>query len=232
MGGKNSGLKPFTHKELLAAHRKQDIRLMNVSSERKKWKERAWAAEAKTKEIQQSISHYAFIDKKPDYFFSFSGHLIFRRFYALNGLTAMQVELLVIISYTKVFLTANFKIYNRNYLRRPIVKTLDSLIKQGYITKVQVPGKNRLALRNGYILTQRGKDLEADYERFYDEKIAELKSGKLTRFSFEDGAYFRRVYLTRHDRRILQGGGMLPTGQAKENTFIDQEVYNKLYEKK
>jgi len=223
------GLRKFTYSELLAAHKKQGIKLMHMAAERKLWKERAQAAEAKAKELQKSFDEYTFVDKKPDYYYSFSGHLLFRRFYALNGITALEAEVLIIISYVGVFLRQHFKLYNRNYLRKPVVEILEELEKGGYVLKTKVPGKIKMRPRNAWVLTQRGKDLEADYEKYYDKKMAELKAGKLTPFNFEDGAYFRKVYLTRHQRRLLQGGGMLPPmhGSTK-GVFVDQEEFKRI----
>jgi hypothetical protein len=223
------GVRKYTYEELMVAHRKQGVKLMHVREERKLWKERTRVAEAKAKQLQQIFDEYTFIDKKPDYYFSFSGLLIFRRFYILNGLRPIEVELLVIISYVHVFLKEDLKLYNRNYLRVRPLEILEGLVQQGYVLKTTVPGKSKSRMRMAWVLTQRGKDIEADYERFYDKKMEELKAGKLTRFNFEDGAYFRKVYLTRHQRRILQGGGMLPNATRDHTaTFVDQEVYQKL----
>ena len=208
------GLHKFTHEQLLIAHRKREIKLMHANVKIKTWKKRALEAEAITEE-------YAFIDKKPDYFYSFTGLLLFRRFYLRNGLTANQVEILIIISYCGVFLRKDFKLFSRNYVKRPIFEVLDSLVKQGYVIATKIPSKAGTARRNAWILTQRGKDLEADYERYYDQKMDELKAGKLTPFNFEDGAYFRKVYVTRHDRRKAQGGGMLPRSGTHVGPFRD-----------
>lgn len=181
-------------------------------------------AEAKAK-----LEGYVFIDKKPDYFYSFSGFLIFRRWYIMNGLTAAQAEVLIIMSYVDVFLTTHFKLYTRNHTRVPVKDVLAILIEQKYVIKIQVQGKNKLCLRKGWVLTQRGKDFEADYERFYDAKIADIKIGKIFSFNLEEGMYFRKVYLTPRERRLFQGGGKLPQA-TYTGGFVEQEDLNRRYE--
>jgi len=198
----------FTHEEHLAAREKLYNKIDNLKRDQRLLKKRVEAAEEKVK-------GYVFINKKPDYFFSFAGHLILRRFQRLNGLTLTGLELLVVISYVEVFLTEHKNLFKRNWFN--LEKVLKILIDQHYVVLVKIPGKTKSAFRNGYVLTQKGKDLEADYERFYDEKIEELKKGKLTRFTFEDGAYFRKVYITRYQRRIDQGGGKLKNRSAVKN---------------
>jgi|GEM_PF-4805856 len=188
--------------------------------------------ESKLAAAEAKLDEYVFIDKKPDYFFSFSGFLIFRQWYVQNGLTALQAELLIIISYIDVFLYSHFKLYTRNYTRGSGVKiVLQSLIDQQYVVPIKVSGKSTSKLRNGWVLTQRGKDLEADYERFYDTKMEELKKGAIFTFNMENGMYFRKVRLTNAERRILQGGGRLPpSGNINSGVFVEQEFLTKRYE--
>lgn len=210
------GRSKFTHEELIEAHKKQSIKLMHAKAWLKSWKERAQAAEHKFEE-------YAFIDKKPDYYFSFSGHLIFRRWYLTNGLTPMQAEFLVIISYTEVFYIRDILLFRRSWVKQ-IALNITKLLELGYIIKVKIPGTWRRS-RFGYVLTQRGKDFETDYEKFYDKKMEEARAGRFTPFNFSDGAYFRKVHINRHQRRKEQGGGMLPHPK-RSDVWKDQENVN------
>lgn len=211
-----SGRHKFTHEELVDAHKKQAAKLMHAKASIKSWKERAQAAEHKFEE-------YAFIDKKPDYHFSFSGHLIFRRWYLTNGLTALQAEFLVIISYTDVFYIRDLLLFRRAWIQN-IQNNITKLIELGYIIGVKIPGTWRKS-RFGYVLTQRGKDFETDYEKFYDKKMEEGRAGRFTPFNFSDGAYFRKIHISKYHRRKEQGGGMLPYPK-KSDIWRDQHTVN------
>jgi DNA-binding PadR family transcriptional regulator len=94
------------------------------------------------------------------------------------------------------------------------LKAIAELEKLGYIVPVEVPGQ-RHKKKKGWALTQKGRDVEKDYEKFYDEKMADLKNQTAgdkpnSRVRFEDGQYFRRVRKRKGERRAAQGGGMLP----------------------
>lgn len=184
------------------------------------------------KAAEAKLEDYVFIDKKPDYFFSFSGFLIFRKWYLQNGLMSSQAEMLIILSYMDIFLYSHFKLYTRNHTRGIGVKiVLQSLIDQKYVTKIKVSGKSKSRLRSGWVLTQRGKDLESDYERFYDNKMAELKKRAMFTFNMESGMYFRKVRLNNSERRLLQGVSKLPkSGSFTGNAFVEQDVLTKRYE--
>jgi hypothetical protein len=97
----------------------------------------------------------------------------------------------------------------------------------GYVIRVTNPGKNNLGKSKPYVLTQKGKDLEADYEKFYDKKIADLNNKT---FSEPIGAdqtdYFRRAKISKPDRREAQGGGWLPRASSVMVRFKDREVGN------
>lgn len=208
-----------TYEQLKEAKKKQDKALMHAKENIKFWKDRARTAEKK-------VSAYVFIKKKPDYFFSFSGHLIFRRWYRLNGISPVMAELLVTISYIDVFFKSHINLFKWQR-QREIEAAFKNLLELGYIIKVKIPGKSRNKQRTGWVLTQKGKDFERDYEKYYDKKMAELTEGKLTPFNFRDGAYYRRIYVSRKERRAEQGGGMLPrsTGYLS-NAWRDQNINN------
>jgi hypothetical protein len=133
--------------------------------------------------------------------------LIFRRWHQLNGLSAMQAEYLVMLSYVDVFLFKHLALFRKGSGDH-FAKSMVKLQHWGYVIRIKVPGK-RYKERNGYVLTQRGKDFEADYEKFYDERMAELKQRKTSYFRFDDGSYFRKIYINRSERREAQGGGKL-----------------------
>lgn len=129
--------------------------------------------------------------KKPDYYYSFSGFFIFRQWYVLNGLNQIHAEILVIVSYYEYFLNVDKRYWN--FHRNAYVKNMDQLIKMGYIARVNVPGKSRMRQRLAYVLTKKGKDMEADYEKFYDTKMEEFRKKKYGKtVSFKDGKPFRR----------------------------------------
>lgn len=209
----------YTYEELKAAKKKQDRAIMHAKEDIQFWKKRAWEAEHK-------LGEYVFINKKPDYFFSFSGLLIFRRWFRLNGLSPVMAELLVTISYIDVFFKSDATIFKWQR-QKEIAFAFTKLRELGYITNIEIPGKSRSKVRKGWVLTQKGKDFESDYEKYYDSKMEEITAGKLTPFNFRDGAYFRRVYVSRRDRRIEQGGGMLPkSGGYLSNAWRDQNLDN------
>lgn len=185
--------------------------------------------EKKLKIAEDELKGYVFIDKKPDYYYSFSGSFIFRKWYLHNGLTGSHAELIVLLSYIDIFLTDHFKLYTRSQTRIPIKYAMQHLVDQRYVIKIKVQGKSRSSLRNGWVLTQRGKDLEADYERFYDNEMKAIKKGEVYTFNFEDGVYYRKVKLSAFNRRILQGGGKLPVGESYTKKFVEPEVLTKRY---
>ena len=201
----------FTHAQLEKAHFRQYKALSKSREITKKWKQRALKAEARMKE-------YIVVDTKPDYFFSFSGHLLFRRYYSLNGLTAMQVEFIIVIGVVGVFTKKNYALFRRNHLSHAPDKYVDQLEKMHYVTKIslRVNGGRRI----GWVLTQRGKDVEADYKKYYDQKMDEIRAGVLTPFIFEDGAHFRKIFVEKKERRAQQGGGTLRHKNAPP-IFID-----------
>lgn len=217
MGSAGSGRTPRTHEQLKDAHKKRGKLLEHAREDLKFWKNRARKAE-------ETISTHVYIDKKPDYFFSFTGHLIFRRFYRLNGLTALQAEIIVLLTYTQTFTFPDYKLFQRN--RLSIDKIIHQLVDLRYVIKIEAPGKSKVRMRKVWVLTQKGKDIAADYEKYYDKKMDELRAGRLTPFRFEDGAYFRRVYITRRERRAAQGGGMLPKQVPHREKWRDMEVEN------
>jgi hypothetical protein len=200
-----------TYPELMAEYRRLKCELGAIKNKNERLKKKYEIIEQKAESFDNIHNEYVFIDKKPDYFFSFSGHALFRQFYLRNGLTAAQAELLIIISYKGVFLRGDFRFYNRDYFKLSVIKLIETLIEQRYVMNIMVPGKAHKK-RNGYVLTQKGKDLEADYEQYYDKKMDELRSGRITPANFQDGAYFRKVFVSRYERRIEQGGGMLIRG--------------------
>lgn len=218
--------KKSTYGELKLANRKKDIQLQHVREDREMYKARAVEAERKVKEYEKVMEDYVFIDKKPEYFYSFSGGLFFKRWYTLNGITGIEAQFLVLLSYTDAFFRSTYKLFARNYIDK-MPKIMPKLEEKGYVIKVPLPTKSAYRKRHGWVLTQKGKDFEADYEKYYDKKMEERKTGAFTPFTFEDGAYFRRVYVTRHQRRIEQGGGMLPkTGDKQARTFREQPIKN------
>jgi hypothetical protein len=165
----------------------------------------------------------SFIKKKPDYHYSLSGFYIVRKWIYYNGLTAHQLEVLVVISHYEYFLKKDLLLWNLDH--GIFNKAFEGLLELGYIIPVSVPGQ-RYKTRKGWALTQKGRDVEKDYEKFYDEKMHDLinktageKSN--TKSRFEDGQYFRRVHKKKGERRAEQGGGMLPRNTQLINKYKD-----------
>lgn len=212
----------FSGGGVMGARRKPFRKLMaGKPANDRGWKELALKAEKERDEAEAKLFDYVFIDKKPDYFFSFSGFLLFRRWHLLNGISAPEAELLIIMSYVDVFLLRHFKLYTRNHTRVPVRDLVDLLTKQGYIVKIKIPGRSPSSFRTGWVLTQRGKDLEGDYERFYDLQMSVIKKGVLYGFNFEDGAYFRKVYISNREKK-KNGGDQPKRGNGLSN-FIEPE---------
>lgn len=168
------------------------------------------------------------IHKTPEYFFSFTGYYIIQKWIYFNGLSKRHAEILVILSYYEVFTRTDCKqwiMLNHHYK-----KAMNELIEMGYVVKIEVPTKARVQ-KAAYALTQKGKDFEADYEKYYNERIEELINKGYTdipnnRLRFRDGQYFRREKITRYERRAAQGGGMLPTQIPKTQQWRNVEVKN------
>lgn len=169
-----------------------------------------------------------FIEKKPDYHYSLSGFYIVRRWIYYNGLTGHQLEVLVVVSHYQYFLTRDLVLWNfQSYVYH---KALGDLITLGYIIKVDIPGK-RFKKKKGWALTQKGRDVEQDYEKFYDEKMEDLLNQtagtkKNTKQRFDDGQYFRRVRIAKNEKRAAQGGGMLPSRILKIDEYRDAYPQN------
>lgn len=164
-----------------------------------------------------------FTEKKPDYYYSLSGFYIVRKYTYFNGLTFRQLELLVVISHYKYFLSRDIIAWN--FKSPSYDRVAIELERLGYIIKVEVPGQ-RYKVKKGWALTQKGRDVEKDYEKFYDEKISDLKNQTAgnkpnSKHRFEDGQYFRRVRIPKRDRREAQGGGELPKRSKKDKLFKD-----------
>lgn len=157
---------------------------------------------AKRKELEKEIRQYRtsvipfyqdvydrFFQKKPDYYWSFCGSYIFKKWQLLNGLNPVHAELLVILSYYKYFLRRDHYYWNITW---KVQRALDDLIQMGYVQKVKIPGRSH-SKRDAFVLTVKGRDMEADYEKFYETKFEEFrlkKNGR--RVVFDDGDYFRR----------------------------------------
>lgn len=181
------------------------------------WKQRALKAENK-------ISQYAFIDKKPDYIYSFSGTLIFRRYCAMQGLDPMDAQALVIMSYFKAVTLKDFKLFA--YQRKAFNYAMEKLTQQRYIVKVKIPSLVRGRTKTAFSLTQRGKDFENDYEKFYDDTLNKLINSRVETFNIQDGKYFRKKRKSRKERRAEQGGGSLTTRIPTRERWkdIDEET--------
>lgn len=196
------GRPKFTHAQLIVAHNRQTKRLEHSRSEIKAWKKRALDAEL-------TLKSYVFVDEKPDYFLSMSGFSLFRRYYRTYGLNGSQMEILMMVSYVETFFYNDYQIFKHSMLG--VEKRIAELVEMRYIVRVSFPSKGILHgnRKKGYVLTQRGKDLIADYKKYYDEKMDEIRNKRVGQLTFEDGAYFKRTKMTKYLRRKLQGGGLL-----------------------
>lgn len=205
----------FTHEQLLAAHKRQTKALQHERENSKKWKQRAKAAELKLKQ-------YVIVDDKPDYWFSMSGFSLFRRYYRTYGLKVSQMEVLMMISYVEPFFAIDHRIFK--YSMIGVQKRIDELVAMRYITKLSFPPKGSFKRRNGHVLTQRGKDLIADYKKYYDEKMEEIRKKHVTQLTFEDGAYFKRTRPSRYMRYKAQGWGRLPFNPKFNDLYKDNDL--------
>jgi predicted transcriptional regulator len=162
----------------------------------------------------------SFIERKPDYHYSLSGFYIVRKWCFFNGLTYHQLEIMVIFSFYQYFVIRDMTLWNLNF--KVYQNALRDLVALGYIIKVDIPGQ-RHKIRKGWALTQKGKDVEKDYEKFYDEKMSDFKNRTAgdkpnSKMRFQDGQYFRRERKLKKERREAQGGGELP----KSIKFLDR----------
>jgi predicted transcriptional regulator len=165
------------------------------------------------------------IDKKPDYHFSFTGFYIINKYRYYNGLTRVQLEILIVFSYYEYLFRPDMKHWNLS--GRVHKEALEGLLKDGYLVQVEVPGKTRCRKRKALTLTKKGKDVEADYEKYYEQVITELMTRTNAALPnnkqrFEDGAYFRKIRISRWHRRQEQGGGRI-IGRRLRDRFRDPE---------
>lgn len=205
----------FTHEQLLAAHKRQMKALEHERENSKKWKLRAKEAELKLKE-------YVIVHDKPDYWFSMSGFSLFRRYYISYGLKGSQMEVLMMVSYVEPFFAIDYRIFKQSNIG--VQDRLDELVALRYILKTSFPPKGSFKRRNGYVLTQRGKDLIADYKKYYDEKMEQIRNKQVTQLTFEDGAYFKRTRLNAYFRRMRLGDRHARLG--RDGTFNDLYIDN------
>lgn len=149
------------------------------------------------------------LQKKPDYYYSFSSLLIFRKWYIMNGLSMLQAEMLIVLSYYEYFPNNRLGYFGKNLAN--LKSAINRLMEMGYVIRVQTPSLNN-HFRKGYALTKKGKDLEADYEKHFEGRFAEFagkKYGKSFHEPFDRSDYFRRERVPKAERRFAQGGGVL-----------------------
>jgi hypothetical protein len=205
----------YTYEQLLESHIKKTASLEFIRRDLREWRIRAKTAEKKN-------SEYIYIDKKPDYFFSVSGFSLFRRYYLSNGITSSQMEIMLMVSYVGTFFRNHAVIFKHTKIG--LSAGLEDLIIMRYVTRVRLPAKNTFKTRLGFILTQRGKDLMTDYEKYYDKKMLEIRNKNVTQLTFEDGCYFRRTKIGLHIRRKEQGGGIVKRGTFNSRYSDNDEV--------
>lgn len=169
----------LTYDDLYKAYKGREVKAENFQRDLKKWRERARKAE-------EILSQYMFIDKKPDYFYSFSGSAIFNAFCNRLGLEHRLVEYVIIIGYMGTLTAFNYNIFGYR-----VDHHLDSLIKSGHLLKIKVPGRNKKIKRNGWVLSQKGKDIESAYQLFYDKTMVKIREGKFEPYDFADGVYYK-----------------------------------------
>lgn len=208
----------YTHEQLIIAHKKQMKNLGTARLDMKYWKERAKTAEHK-------LMEYVIVDDKPDYWYSMSGFTLFRRYYRTYGLLASQMEVLMMISYVETFFAYDYRIFKDSNIG--VAKRLLELIELRYVVKIKLPSKNSFKRKNAHVLTQRGKDLIADYKKFYDEKMEEIRNKRVGQLCFSDGAYFKRTKVNAYYRKLLKGGPHVRLGvHEKDNDlYSDNDVY-------
>lgn len=168
------------------------------------------------------------IDKKPEYYYSFSALPLLRKWRILNGLNPLHLDTLIILSYYDYFFISDHKYWNMHHTWHNIKYAISDLIKMGYVQVVKVPGKGNKK-RHAYVLTKKGRDMEGDYEKYYDEKFEELKNKKLGEFNiFDDDKYFRRIKKPKSEvRKYGRSEGAQNLGRYRVSTldrWIDQPV--------
>lgn len=146
-----------------------------------------------------------FYNKKPDYYFAFSGYLIINKFIQYNNINRLSLEILIVLSYYKYLFRADLKHWGL-YLTK-YVFALNVLIEQKYVTYIEVPGKGRGLVKKALTLTQLGKDIETSFEKYYEQVITELitkkNAEKPNTFSrFKDGQPFTKNRRRRRGRDL------------------------------
>ncbi len=188
----------FTHEQLLASHKRKIKALGAAREDIKAWKSRAKTAEHK-------LRQYVLVDDKPDYYLSMTGYSLFRRFFMSHGLNNNQMEVLMMISYMGTFFAYEKDIFGGAGFSATMVA--GKLVRKRYVAKVKFPAKDSFRRIDGYVLAQKGKDLIEKYKIYYDQKMDEIRAGRVTPFTFSDGVYYRYTklnkYFARKQRRAL-----------------------------
>lgn len=113
------------------------------------------------------------IRASPCYFYSFSGHKIFRDYYRKHKITIMQAQLLVIFSYHKFFMQKDLETWG--YYKKNGINLLNKMEELGFIMKLKVSShKSHMAKRNALILAEAGRRFIDGYEEYYDARMKQI----------------------------------------------------------
>lgn len=138
--------------------------------------------------------------KKPDYYYTFIGEMIFREFMRRNGFTNVHAKIIVILSYYTGFMSKDVKYWLIDL--KHFKKCIEELIAMGYVVQGMMPTKkSRSRPTRTWYLTKKGKDIEKDFEKYYDDRFTSIQEGRFGIFQdFKDGKPFRRVRLPKSER--------------------------------
>lgn len=155
--------------------------------------------------------------KKPDYYYCFMGELIFKEWKIRNGLTSLYAKILIITTYYTFFKLKNYKYWLMDL--KQFKQAIADLVKMGYIVQTSVPGDANRKPCRAWMLTKKGKDLEADFEKYYDMRFKEIQQGRFGIFiDFKDGAPFRRI---KNKRKTTEYREFKANGQPKKVGILD-----------
>lgn len=140
--------------------------------------------------------------KPPDYMWAWTGNFIVKLWCKTRKWKPASLEMLILLSYSDYLLLADMKYWVFDTVTKSAVYTiLKGLVEQKYAMVCPVPGGG-VRKRHSYVITDAGRAIEADFEKFYDKQLAEMtKNGK-----FERTAYLKRQ---------SEGKGYLPVAVDK-----------------
>lgn len=155
--------------------------------------------------------------KKPDYYHCFIGEMIFKEWKVKNGFASMHAKILVIATYYDYFKLKDYKYWLLDL--KLFKRAISELVRMGYMIETKAPAPGNRKPYRAWLLTKKGKDVEADFERYYDMRFKEIQQGKFGIFiDFKERQPYQRVKLSPEE---IQYKEMKSNGHPKKVGIMD-----------